>query len=51
MKAFYQQLKNAGKASKVALVAVMRKIIITLNAMVRDKKPWQENNPLAALSP
>ncbi len=41
MKAFYSVLKAKGKASKVALVAVMRKIIITLNAMIRDQMDWQ----------
>lgn len=42
MKTYYQQLKAKGKASKVALVAVMRKVIITLNAMVRDNVPWKD---------
>lgn len=41
MKAFYSLLKAKGKASKVALVAVMRKIIITLNAMIRDQMDWK----------
>ena len=41
MRAFYQRLRDAGKPAKVAIVAVMRKIIIVLNAMVRDQKPWQ----------
>jgi len=40
MKVLYQRLKAAGKHSKVALTAIMRKIIITLNAMIRDKKDW-----------
>ena len=40
-KAFYQRLRNAGKKPKVALVAVMRKLITTLNAMIRDDQPWQ----------
>jgi len=41
MRAFYRRLKETGKESKVCLTAVMRKIIITLNAMLRDGKPWQ----------
>jgi transposase len=41
IKEFYTKLKLKGKASKVALVAVMRKIIITLNAMIRDQTEWQ----------
>ncbi|MGK9083518.1 IS110 family transposase, partial [Brucella intermedia] len=36
MKAFFQRLKQKGKPSKVALVAVMRKMIIILNARIRD---------------
>lgn len=43
IKAFYQRLKEAGKPSKVALVACMRKLLTMLNAMVRDQKPWREN--------
>lgn len=40
MKQFYDRLKANGKASKVALVAVMRKMICILNAMLRDKATW-----------
>jgi transposase len=40
---FYQRLIQAGKATKVALVACMRKILTILNAMLRTKKPWTEN--------
>ena len=36
MKAFFQRLKQQGKPGKVALVAVMRKMIIILNARIRD---------------
>nr|WP_264374373.1 transposase [Wolbachia endosymbiont (group A) of Platycheirus albimanus] len=36
MKAFYQRLVDSGKAAKVALVAVMRKIIVCLNAMIKN---------------
>jgi len=41
LKKVYGRLKEQGKQSKVALVAVMRKMIITLNAMLRDGKVWQ----------
>ena len=34
--AFYRRLRNTGKPHKVALVAVMRKMIVTLNAMMRQ---------------
>lgn len=36
MKAFYTKLKANGKPGKVALIAVMRKIIIILNARMRE---------------
>jgi len=38
---FYQRLLAAGKAKKLALVAVMRKLLIILNAILRDQRPWQ----------
>lgn len=40
MSCFYQKLVAAGKPKKVALVAVMRKMLVTLNAMARDNKCW-----------
>lgn len=44
----YQRLREAGKAHKVALVACMRKLIIILNAMVRDQRFWNAPVPAAA---
>jgi transposase len=41
LKPFYQRLLQAGKAKKLALTAVMRKLLTILNAMVRDKTRWQ----------
>ena len=41
LKAFKQHLMAIGKKPKVAIVAAMRKLIVTLNAMVRDNLPWQ----------
>ena len=41
LKSFYQRLLRAGKAKKLALTAVMRKLITILNAMIRDQLPWQ----------
>ncbi|WP_375326495.1 transposase [Candidatus Tisiphia endosymbiont of Nemotelus uliginosus] len=35
MQGFYNKLLNAGKAPKIALVAVMRKIIVCLNSMLK----------------
>lgn len=41
MKAIYSKLLEKGKRKKVALVAIMRKMIIMLNAMVKHDAPWQ----------
>ena len=38
----YTRLINAGKPPKVALIAVLRKIIVTLNAMIRDNKVYTQ---------
>mgnify|MGYP006262641421 FL=1 len=38
---FYQRLLAAGKAKKLALIAVARKLLTILNAILRDEKPWQ----------
>lgn len=40
IKTFYERLVAAGKPKKVALTACMRKLIIAMNAMARDNKPW-----------
>lgn len=40
IKQFYERLVGAGKLPKVALVACMRKLLGTLNAMVRTNTPW-----------
>lgn len=37
LRAFYQRLLRAGKAKKVALTAVMRKLLICLNALLRQQ--------------
>ena len=42
IKAFYQKLLAAGKMKKVALVACMRKLLVILNAMVKNNTPWRE---------
>jgi transposase len=41
MKAFYAALKGRGKATKVALIAVARKILVLANALLRDGKPYE----------
>jgi transposase len=41
LKVFHNRLAAANKKPKVIIVAVMRKMITTLNAIVRDKAAWQ----------
>lgn len=40
IRAFYQRLRATGKPAKVALTACMRKLLVILNAMVRNGTPW-----------
>ena len=40
LKAFYDRLREAGKPAKVALIALARKILVILNAMMRSKTPY-----------
>ncbi len=40
MAAFRQRLLAAGKPKQVALIAVDRKLIVALNAMIRDNRTW-----------
>jgi len=54
----YQRLLATGKPKKVALVAVMRKLLAILTAMVRDGTDWtpaknrtRQDKPAVALSP
>ena len=45
---FYQRLRAAGKAPKVALVAAMRKLLTILNAMVHHGTRWRSTAEAAA---
>lgn len=40
---FYLRLRAAGKSYKVALTACMRKLIVILNAMMKDQIPFKQN--------
>ena len=42
LKAFYQRLLQVGKPKMVALIAVARKLLTILNAILRDNRPWQD---------
>ncbi len=41
-RAKFEQLVAAGKPRKVALTAIMRKLIVTANALFRDGRKWSE---------
>jgi hypothetical protein len=41
LKSFHNKLVAAGKSKLVALVAVARKLTTILNAILRDRRPWQ----------
>jgi len=43
MKQFFEKLVKKGKHKKVALTACMRKMMVILNAMVRDNLEWNMN--------
>jgi transposase len=42
LKAMYDRMIAAGKPPKVALIALARKLLTILNAMVRDRTDWQQ---------
>jgi transposase len=46
IRTLYRRLLDAGKPTKVALVACMRKLLVILNAMLKRQTPWKE--PAAA---
>ena len=41
IRAFFHRLVTAGRPGKVAVIAAMRKLLTILNAMLRDRRPWQ----------
>lgn len=42
MKAKYEQLVSTGTCKKLAITAVMRKLIVMANALLRDRRKWNE---------
>jgi transposase len=44
LKAFYDHLRAAGKPPKLALTAVMRKLIILANTLIREDRQWKPNH-------
>ncbi len=43
LKAKYDALRSAGKPAKVALTAIMRKLVILANALIRDGRTWSQH--------
>ena len=44
LKTKYEALRGAGKPDKVAIVAVMRKLIEMANALVKDDRMWTQKS-------
>jgi len=45
LRTFYQRLISAGKPPKLALTAVMRKLIILANTLIREDRQWTPSRP------
>jgi transposase len=43
MRALYTRMVEAGKPAKVALTAIMRKLIILANTLVKENRVWTPN--------
>lgn len=48
LKIVYQRLRNAGKPPKLALTAVMRKLVVLANTLITQNRLWQPNQPQIA---
>ncbi len=48
IRAFYERLLAMHKPKKLALTACMHKLLIMLNAMVRQQRPWADQVPVVA---
>jgi transposase len=47
LSAFYERLVARGKAKKLALTAVMRKLIVLANTLLKEDRKWSNNLPIA----
>jgi transposase len=45
LKAFYDRLRAAGKSFKIAITAVMRKLLVLANSLVRENRLWSPTPP------
>lgn len=43
-RAYFQKLRQEGKPYKVALIAVVRKLLVTMNTMVKNNTHWNPQN-------
>lgn len=48
LKPFYERLVASGKPKKLALVAVMRKLIVIANQILKTQQPWQADFQLSS---
>jgi transposase len=48
LKAFYTRLRAAGKPAKLALVAVMRKLVVLANTLITQNRNWTQTPPQTA---
>jgi transposase len=51
IKTFYERLVERGKPKKLAITACVHKMLVILNAMIRDHLPWsisQDSQPISA---
>ena len=42
MAGFYERLVERGKPHKIAVTAVMRKLVVIANALLRDRRMWED---------
>jgi transposase len=45
MKAKYNQLVASGKCKKLAITAIMRKLLVMANSLLRDRRKWAKTHP------
>ncbi len=48
MRELYQRLRERGKPHRVAPVAVMRRLVVTANALLRDRRVWEDRTAATA---
>lgn len=45
MRIFYRRLRDSGKSFSVAITACMRKLIVMLNTLMHERRPWSKTPP------